>query len=203
MYGATEAAPRLSYLDPEFLTDKWGSIGKPVDNVDLFIADEKGNEMATGETGEIAARGSNIMLGYWKDPDGSKEVLKNGLYYTGDLGRIDRDGFIYVVGRVKDIIKVKGFRVGAKEIEETILEMNEIHETAVIGVEDSVLGEAVKAFIVPRKNANIDNEKVINFLKDKLPAYKLPKYIELRDSLPKNKSGKILKSKLKEEEKKL
>lgn len=201
MYGATEAAPRLSYLEPSMLNEKWGSIGTPVSNVDLFVADEKGNRLQVGETGEIAARGSNIMVGYWKDPDGTEQVLKNGLYYTGDLGKTDEDGYIFVVGRVKDIIKVKGFRVGAKEIEETILEMNEVHETAVIGVDDPVLGEAIKAFIIPREKTDLTEENIINFLKDKLPAYKLPKYIEFRNMLPKNKSGKILKSKLKEEQK--
>ena len=99
---------------------------------------------------------------------------------------------------MKDIIKVKGFRVGAKEIEEIMLEMNEIHEIAVIGVDDPILGEAIKAFIVPRKGLKIEEKTIINFLKNRLPAYKLPKYIEFRDSLPKNKSGKILKNRLKE-----
>ncbi|MCK5153916.1 MAG: acetyl-CoA synthetase, partial [Spirochaetales bacterium] len=107
-----------------------------------------------------------------------------------------------VVGRSKDIIKVKGFRVGAKEIEEAILEINEVHETAVIGVDDPILGEAVMALIIPKEKDWSDSEKVLQYLKKKLPSLKLPKYIEFRDSFPKNESGKILKTKLKEEEKK-
>ena len=202
MYGATEAAPRLSYLNPELLFRKWGSIGVPVDNVDLLIVDSEGNELTKGEEGEIAARGSNIMQGYWKDPEETAMVLKYGMYFTGDLGKQDDEGFFYVVGRSKDIIKVKGFRVGAKEIEEAILEINEVHETAVIGVDDPVLGEAVMALIIPKEKEWSDAEMILQYLKGKLSPLKVPKYIEFREYFPKNESGKILKTKLKEEEKK-
>ncbi len=136
------------------------------------------------------------MQGYWKDPEGTSEVLKNGLYYTGDLGKTDNDGYLYVVGRVRDIIKVKGIRVSAKEIEEIILELNWVHEVAVIGVEDPILGEAIKAIIVPREKSEADESKVKNFLTKKLSDYKLPKYYEFREQLPKNESGKILKKEL-------
>jgi len=199
MYGATEAAPRLSYLEPGRLDDKLGSIGKPVDNVDLLLVDDKGNVLPPGQRGEIAARGSNIMKGYWKDPEGTAEVLRNGLYYTGDLAKIDDEGFFFIVGRSKDIIKVKGFRVSAKEVEEKILELDEVHETAVIGVEDDILGEAIKAYIVPRSEGDNDRDMIDQYLRENLPQYKLPKFIEFRKELPKNKSGKILKQKLKEE----
>ena len=203
MYGATEAAPRLSWLDPKLLFSKWGSIGIPVDNVDLLIVDDEGNELPRGETGEIAARGSNIMRGYWKDPEGTAEVLRHGMYFTGDLGKQDEEGYFYVVGRTKDIIKVKGFRVGAKEIEETILELSEVHETAVVGVDDPVLGEAVLALIIPKKDGWNDAGLVLDFLKEKLPAIKVPKYIEFRDEFPKNESGKIMKTVIKEQENKI
>ncbi|MHA1233416.1 MAG: class I adenylate-forming enzyme family protein [Candidatus Helarchaeota archaeon] len=182
------------------LPKKWGSIGKAIPNVDLFIADENGNELPQGEVGEIVARGSNIMVGYWNDPEETAKVLKNGLYYTGDLGRMDEDGFLYVVGRKKDMIKVGGERVSGKEVEEKILEMDEVHEVAVIGVDDPTLGEAIKAFIVPRSDAVLDEDKVKNFLRNGLPSYKIPKYIEFRTELPKNKAGKIMKTKLKEME---
>jgi len=202
MYGATEAAPRLSYVEPDVLSRKWGSIGKPVPNVDLFVADETGKEVPVGQIGEIVARGSNIMEGYWHDKEGTKEVLKNGLYYTGDLGKMDEDGFLFIVGRKKDFIKVGGFRVSAKEIEEAILEINDIHETAVIGVDDTILGEAIKAFIVKKQNTDINIDKINKHLKRRLPPYKMPKYYEFRSTLPKNESGKILKQILKEEENK-
>ncbi len=201
MYGATEAAPRLSYLEPSMLDEKLGSIGTPVPNVDLFVADEGGNPLPIGEEGEIVARGSNIMKGYWKDPEGTAQVLKHGLYFTGDLAKQDEDGYFFIVGRKKDIIKVKGFRVSAKEIEERILELEGVIETAVIGVDDPVLGEAVKAFVVPRDDTNLSSQDVLAHLKPHLSTYKLPKHIEFRESLPKNKSGKIMKTDLVAEEK--
>ncbi|MCP5109056.1 MAG: acyl--CoA ligase, partial [bacterium] len=197
MYGATEASARLSYLDPDMLEKKWGSIGKAIPNVDLFVADEKGNRLPPNRMGEIVARGTNLMVGYWKDPVGTDQVKKNGLYFTGDLGTEDDDGFLFVKGRSKDIIKPGGFRVSAKEVEETILELNEVHEVAVIGVDDPVLGEAIKAVVVPRDNVQPDEDLIKQFLAEKLPRYKQPKFIEFRDSLPKNKSGKVLKNMLK------
>ena len=202
MYGATEASARLSYLDPDLLSKKLGSIGKAIPNVDLYVADKEGNRLPAGEVGEIVARGSNIMQGYWNDPEETAKVLRKGLYFTGDLGREDEDGFIFVVGRSKDIIKAGGERISAKEIEEKLLEINEVHETAVIGVDDPVLGEAIKAFIVTRDGAEVDEEYIRTSLRKKLPPFKQPKYIEFRSNLPKNNSGKILKAVLKEEEQK-
>ncbi len=197
MYGATEAAPRLSYLEPDMLVSKLGSIGKAIPNVDLFVADKSGNRLPVDQTGEIVARGSNIMLGYWKDAIQTSKVLKNGLYFTGDIGRMDEDGYIYVVGRSKDIIKVGGFRVSFKEIEDALLEINEIHEVAVVGVDDPILGEAIKAFVVFRENTDLTKENINYALKTKLPPYKQPKHIEIVDSIPKNKSGKVLRTELK------
>lgn len=194
MYGATEASARLSYLDPEDLPRKWGSIGKAIPNVDLYIADECGNELPAGNVGEIVGRGANIMIGYWNDSQETAQALRKGLYYTGDLGRMDAEGFLYVVGRKKDMIKVGGERVSAKEIEEAILEIEQVHEVAVIGIEDAILGEAIKAFIVPRANSALNREAVTGFLREKLPHYKNPKYIEICTELPKNESGKILKA---------
>jgi acyl-coenzyme A synthetase/AMP-(fatty) acid ligase len=127
--------------------------------------------------------------------------LKNGYYYTGDIGKIDEDGYIYYVGRTKDIIKVRGFRISSKEVEDALLEINEIHEVAVIGVDDSILGEAIKAFIVLRDNAELTKENIRDALKAKLPPYKHPSHIKFVPSIPKNKSGKVLKLKLKKQHK--
>ena len=196
MYGTTEAAPRLSYLEPEMLPVKWGSIGKAIPNVDLFVADKSGNKLPPGHAGEIVARGSNMMAGYWNDPLETAKVLRNGLYYTGDIGKTDKDGYIYVVGRTKDIIKVGGFRVSTKEIEDALLGIDEIHEVAVIRVDDSILGEAIKAFIVPRKSGDLTLKKIRNALRTMLPLYKQPKHIDIIDSIPKNKSGKTMKTEL-------
>ncbi len=198
MYGATEASARLSYLDPEALPRKWGSIGKGIPNVDLFIADSQGNPLPAGEQGEIAARGANLMSGYWNHPEETRKVLKNGLYYTGDIGVMDDEGFLYVVGRSKDMIKIGGNRASAKEIEDAIYEHEDVADAAVIGVEDEVLGEAPKAFIVLKDHKIHEEFKdtILEFLKSRLAGYKMPKHIEFRESLPKNKSGKIQKLKL-------
>ena len=197
MYGATEASARLSYLDPADLPRKWGSIGKAIANVELFVADERGHPLPAGAEGEIAARGSNLMSGYWNHPEETAKVLRNGLYYTGDIGRMDEEGFLFVVGRTKDMIKIGGNRVSAKEIEEALLEHPEVVEAAVIGVPDEVLGEAPKAFIVIKKEAS---EKLVEalpaFLQKHLAVYKVPKLYEIREALPKNESGKVLKQKL-------
>ena len=129
----------------------------------------------------------------------TEQVLKNGLYYTDDLGKMDEDGYIYVVGRTKDIIKAGGFRVSAKEVEEALLGIDEIHETAVIGVNDQLLGEAIKAFVVLRNKDCTTEVAIRTALKNLLPVYKHPKYFAFCDSLPKNESGKIMKHVLKEE----
>lgn len=199
MYGSTEASPRLTYLDPDDLPRKWGSIGKAIPNVEVFPADEQGRRAPPGTVGELAARGSNIMLGYWKDPAGTAEVVRHGLYYTGDLGREDDEGFLWVEGRVKDIIKAGGNRVGAREVEEKILELDGVAETAVIGVEDPILGEAIKAFVVPKAEGALTEAAVKAALQSRLPPFKLPKWIEFRKELPKNEAGKILKARLREE----
>jgi len=196
MYGATEASARLSYLEPNDLSNKWGSIGKAIPNVDLFIADNTGKPLPPNKEGQIVARGSNLMQGYWKDLDETNNVLKNGLYYTGDIGIVDDEGFLFVVGRTKDMIKVGGERISAKSVEEVILELKEVHEVAVIGVEDEILGEAIKAFIVFSDSVTLEEQEILKFCKKKLPQSKIPKYIEFIDSLVKNESGKILKEEL-------
>jgi acyl-CoA synthetase (AMP-forming)/AMP-acid ligase II len=197
MYGSTEAAPRLTYVEPEVLPKKWGSIGRAIPNVEVIVSDEHGNRLPPGVPGEIAARGSNIMMGYWKSPAATAEVLRNGYYFTGDLGYEDEDGYIFLTGRSRDIIKVGGNRVSSKEIEDTALEIPGVLETAVIGVPDDILGEAIKIFVVPG-NPTLTEEEVRNHLQRNLPAFKHPKWVQLCESLPKNQSGKILKAVLRE-----
>jgi long-chain acyl-CoA synthetase len=197
MYGSTEASPRLTYVEPDKLPQKWGSIGRAIPNVEVVVLDEYGNRLPAGTQGEIAARGTNIMMGYWKSPDATAEVLKNGYYYTGDLGYEDADGYIFLTGRARDIIKAGGNRVSAKEIEDVVLEIAGVLETAVIGVPDEVLGEAIKAFVV-RCHATLTEEEVKGHLQRRLPAFKHPKWVEFRDELPKNQSGKILKAVLRQ-----
>jgi acyl-CoA synthetase (AMP-forming)/AMP-acid ligase II len=199
MYGATEASARLSYLPPEELHRKLGSIGKAIPNVELRVLRSDGSEAEVGEHGEIVARGSNLMSGYWGDPEETAEVLDEHGYHTGDIAYRDEEGFLFVVGRKKDFIKAGAHRVSAKEIEETILENEEIHEVAVIGVPDEILGEKIRAFIVPREGLSLDLKAVEKALKRKLPVYKIPSEFLVREDLPKNESGKVMKQALREE----
>ena len=199
MYGATEASARLSFLPPEELPRKIGSIGKAIPNVELRVLRTDGSEADVGEHGEIVARGSNIMSGYWGDPEGTAEILDERGYHTGDIAYRDEEGFFFVVGRKKDFIKAGAHRVSAKEIEETILEDEEVHEAAVIGVPDEILGEKICAFIVPREGLAPDVKALEKTLKRKLPAYKVPSEFLVRSDLPKNESGKIMKQILREE----
>ncbi|MHC4539673.1 MAG: class I adenylate-forming enzyme family protein [Planctomycetota bacterium] len=196
MYGATEASPRLSYLDPADFSLKCGSVGKAISNVELSVVDECGNPLPPNGVGEIVARGSNIMTGYWNDPVETSRVLKNGLYHTGDIGKVDEDGYIYLIGRSDDMIKVSGFRVSPREIEHVLLDLEGVYEAAVIGVNDSVLGQAIAAFVVPEENARLTKDKIREALRSTLPAFKRPTQIELVESIPKNASGKIASAEL-------
>jgi long-chain acyl-CoA synthetase len=191
MYGATEAAPRLSYMAPKDLPRKWGSIGKAIPGVELFVADGQGNRLVAGEEGELVARGPNITAGYWRDPDATHEVLRDGLYFTGDLGVEDADGFLFLTGRVKEIIKVKGFRVSPREIEERLLEIDGIAEAAVIGIPDEILGEAPVAYIVRSEGSSLVQDDIRKALLVRVAPYKVPVGFVERESLPTNASGKL------------
>ena len=199
MYGATEAAPRLSYVEPAELSRKWGSIGKAVPNVELYVADEDGHRLPPGTEGELVARGSNITCGYWKDPGGTAAVLRNGLYYTGDLGTEDEEGFLYVTGRSKDIMKIKGYRVSPREIEEILAQIDDVAEASVIGVPDDVLGEAPVAYVVKNGNQSLSADELKRHLGRHLATYKVPTEIHFTDALPKSGAGKVLKTVLREQ----
>ena len=198
MYGQTEATARLSYLPPEFLGSKLGSIGKGIPGVTLRVLNDEGREVRPGEVGEIVAEGANVTLGYWRAPQESEEMFRNGALYTGDLAKVDEDGFIYIVDRAKDFLKCRGEKVSCRQIEEVLLEFDELVEAAVIGIPDDVLGEAVKAFVVPRaRETNGLKERVASFCKNRMPPHHLPKQIFVLPSLPKSSSGKVMKTTLK------
>ncbi len=193
MYGQTEASARLSYLEPEELFRKAGSIGKAIPGVTLDVLNPEGHPVKPGEVGEIVARGENIMAGYWKEPEKTEKVLKTEGLWTGDLARIDEEGFIYIVSRKSDIIKSGAHRISPKEIEEIILEHGAVHEVAVVGVEDEILGEAIKACIVLKDGLYCTNKELLAHCHKQLPLYKVPQHIEFREELPKTSSGKIRK----------
>jgi acyl-CoA synthetase (AMP-forming)/AMP-acid ligase II len=196
MYGATEASARLSYLEPSELPHRINSIGKPIPNVEMKTLTEGSKEAGYGEEGEIVARGSNIMMGYWNNPEETERALKNGWYCTGDLGFRDEEGFFYITGRKRDIIKTGIHKVAAKEIEEVLFTHPRIFECAVIGAPDELLGETIKAFVVADKEGNLEVKDIIQFCAKSLPYYKTPKQIIFCETLPKNEAGKVLKHKL-------
>jgi acyl-CoA synthetase (AMP-forming)/AMP-acid ligase II len=200
MYGQTEATARLSYLPPARLYDKLGSIGKGLPSTQLDVLRPNGSPVTPGsdETGEIVASGDNITLGYWNDPQETAQYFHEGRLRTGDLARVDTDGFIFIVEREREMIKSGGNRVSSKEIEDVIAEIPEVVEVAVVGTPHELLGEAITAFIVPMPGCNFTTELVLAHCRRRLPQYKLPEELVLLQSMPHNSSGKVLKSKLKE-----
>jgi acyl-CoA synthetase (AMP-forming)/AMP-acid ligase II len=198
MYGQTEATARLSYMPPEMLDRKPGSIGKGVPGVKLRVI-YAGRDAAPGETGEIVAQGENITQGYWRAEEETAAVFRDGMLYTGDLATVDEDGYIFIVDRAKDFIKCGGNRVSCRQIEEKLLEFGDLLEAAVIGVPDEILGEAVKAFVVPRPGTVSDLEPLLRQFctRNLLPA-QVPREFVFLDALPKNASGKVAKSVLRE-----
>ncbi len=192
MYGQTEATSRLSYLPPERLDEKLGSIGRGIPGVTLRVLTADGAPVAPGEIGEIVAEGDNITHGYLV-PDPAKNSFRDGRLYTGDQGRVDEDGFIYLVGRTSDFIKPSGHRISSKEIEDLLAEMPEIVEVAIVGIPDPDLGEAAKAFIVTRDGRELPYKQVADHCKGRLPMYAIPREIAFLRELPKNGSQKVLK----------
>jgi len=191
MYGQTEAAPRASYCPPEKLREKIGTIGIPVPGVELKIMDDNGDEVPDGESGEIVIIGPNVMMGYWNQPEEQDQVLRGGKLFSGDLARKDEDGYIFIIGRKKEIIKVGGNRVSAKEVEERILENEAIAEAAVYGIPDEVLGEAIRASIVLKQGFELSRKELQKFCRETLAEHKIPKQVEFLGELPKYKSGKV------------
>ena len=197
MYGQTEATARLSYVPPELLDKKLGSIGKGIPNVKLRVLNQSGEEVHPGEIGEIAAEGENVTLGYWHAPEETAATFRGGMLFTGDLATVDDDGFIYVVDRAKEFLKCGGKRVSCRQLEDQLLEFDGLLEVAVVGVPDEVLGEAVKAFVVPRPPIADGLESRLNlFCRQHLPPALVPKDIVMLECLPKNSAGKVLKSDL-------
>jgi len=202
MFGLTECK-RVCYLPPEELDRRTSSVGKAMPNCEVFVVNEDGDEVAPGETGELIIRGSNVMQGYWKDPDLTAKVYRPGRYagerilYSGDYFRTDEERFLYFLGRKDDMIKSKGERISAKEVENSISSMDGVVEVAVIGVPDEILGQGIKAFIVPADTANMTEKGVLKYCSENMETFMVPKYVEFMDSLPKTPNGKIDKKQLK------
>jgi long-chain acyl-CoA synthetase len=195
-YGLTETSPAavVCRVDSEFT----GTIGLPLPSTEVMIADDDGNPLAIDEVGEICIRGPQVMEGYWQRPaDTAEMMLPGGWLRSGDVGRMDTDGYLYIEDRKKDMILVSGFNVYPNEIENVIVELDGILEAAAIGIPDERSGEIVKVFAV-RTNDSVTEQDIINHCRENLTNYKRPKLIEFRDELPKTNVGKILRRELRD-----
>ena len=194
VYGATEASPTLTVLKAADSFRKTACVGPAPPFLEVRIVDPQDREVPRGETGEIICRGPNVMKEYYKDPPGTADALKGGWLYTGDIGRMDEEGFVYIVDRKKDMIISGGENIYPREIEELLYSHSQIREAAVVGIPDPLWGEAVKAFVVLRTGASTTEEEVIEYCKAHLASYKKPKSVCFVSSLPRNPSGKVLKT---------
>jgi long-chain acyl-CoA synthetase len=177
---------------------KPGSVGQAIPNVEVKIVDEKGHEVEAGELGELIARGPNISPGYYKLPDITAETFKDGWLYTGDMARMDEDGYIYLVARKKNLIIRGGFNIFPRDVDEVLLNHPAIIEAAVIGVPDPILGEEIKAFVVVKEGEKLTEEEIIAHCRKYLATYETPRYIEFTKELPRSPIGKLMQKELRE-----
>ncbi|NUP34054.1 MAG: long-chain fatty acid--CoA ligase [Streptomycetaceae bacterium] len=191
-YGLSETAPVAAFNPPD-RPRKAGSIGLPVRGVDLKLVADDGGPVPPGGVGEIAIRGENVMKGYWNRPDATADALRDGWFHSGDLARVDEDGYYFVVDRKKDMIIRGGYNVYPREIEEVLYEHPAVAEAAVVGVPHPVHGEEVAAVVVLRDGAEVSADTLREFTKDRLAAYKYPRIVTVATALPKGATGKILK----------
>jgi len=196
-YGQTEMGPVATILKPEDQLLKPGSAGKPVLNVETRLMDDDGKFVPVGDVGEIVHRSGHVMTGYLNDPEKTGEAFQFGWFHSGDLGRFDSDGYLYVVDRKKDMIKTGGENVASREVEEVLYQYPDIEEVAVIGLPDPKWIEIVAVVAVPKKDATLSEKDIIAHCKQHLAGFKCPKKVFIVDKLPKNPSGKILKRELK------
>jgi long-chain acyl-CoA synthetase len=197
-YGPTESSP-VATVNPIYGINKPGSIGQPIPNVELSIRDEAGRELPVGAIGEICIRGGNVMRGYWHQPEETAKVLRDGWLYTGDVGYRDAEGYYYITDRKKDMLLVNGNNVYPREIEEVIYQFPGVKDAAVIGVPDARRGERPVAFVTAAEGQVVEEKALLQFVRDKLADYKVPKRVIFAPALPRNATGKILKTELKKQ----
>ena len=199
VYGATETSPVAS-ITPWGGQVKPGTVGVPVPDTDIKIVDlDTGdNELPLGESGEILIKGPQVMQGYYKKPEETEKALRDGWYYTGDIGCFDEDGYLKIVDRKKDMVIAGGYNIYPVELDNVLFDHPKILEACTLGVPDEYRGETIKAFIVVKEGETLTEEEVTRYCKENLAAYKVPKIIEFADDLPKSTVGKVLRRKLKE-----
>jgi len=191
-YGLSETSPVASFNHPD-RERKPGSIGTPIEGVEMKVVDEDGEEVAQGEVGEIVIKGHNVMKGYWNKPDATAESIKDGWFFTGDMAKVDEDGYFFIVDRKKDMIIRGGYNVYPREIEEVLYEHPAVREAAVLGVPDDALGEEVAAAVALKEGQSAGEDELREHVKEAVAAYKYPRKIWFVDELPKGPTGKILK----------
>jgi acyl-CoA synthetase (AMP-forming)/AMP-acid ligase II len=202
MYGLTEAF-RSTYLPPEELDHRPGSIGKAIPNTEILVVNAQGELCKPGEVGELVHRGPTVSLGYWGQPEATERVLRphpclapelqptEKVCYSGDLVKMDEDGFLYFVGRRDTMIKCSGYRISPAEVEEVLFQTGKVRGAAVIGVPDGVAGQYIKAFVVPQDNQAVHAEELLAFCAQQMPRYMIPRHIEVLPELPKTGTGKV------------
>jgi long-chain acyl-CoA synthetase len=191
-YGLSETSPVACSNHPD-RERKAGSIGTPIEGVEMRVVDENGEPVAQGEVGEIVIRGHNIMKGYWQRPEATAEAMRGGWFHSGDMARTDEDGYFYIVDRKKDLIIRGGYNVYPREVEEVLYEHPKIREAAVVGVPHDEWGEEIGAAVVLHEGEELNPEEVSAYVKDRIAAYKYPRVVWFLDELPKGPTGKILK----------
>jgi long-chain acyl-CoA synthetase len=196
-YGLSEASPVVT-KNPLDRTRKAGSIGLPIPNVEVSIQDDTGRELGTSEIGEVCVRGGNVMLGYWKQPEETAKVMRQGWLLTGDIGYRDAEGYYFITDRKKDMLLVNGINVYPREIEEILYQFPGVKEAAVVGKTDPRKGELPIAFVVANDGVVLDEKTLQQFVRHKLADYKVPRKVVLLPALPRNATGKILKTTLRE-----
>ncbi len=193
-YGLTECSPFAAY-NHDFV-HQVGSVGAPIENVEMDIFDADGEKMKPGELGEIVIKGPNVMQGYYNKPEDTAEAIRDGWLHSGDIGYRDEQGYFFIVDRVKDMINVAGYKVWPREVEEALYHHPKVREVAVIGEPDEDRGESVKAVIVSQEGIDLSKDEIIAYCAERMAAYKIPRSVEFVESLPKNAAGKILKKDL-------
>jgi long-chain acyl-CoA synthetase len=200
-YGLSETSP-VTHVNPARGVRKIGSIGIALPDTDCRIVDlmTGEREVAPCEEGELLLKGPQVMAGYWRNESETAEALRDGWFHTGDIARMDKDGYVFIVDRKKDIILAGGFNVYPREIDEVLYEHPLIADAAAVGIPDPYRGETIKAFVVLKPGASLTEEDVIRFCRAKLAAFKAPRIVEFRDSLPKTLVGKVLRRELRAQE---
>lgn len=193
MFGQTEATARLSYLPSSKLEEKAGSVGIAIPGVELAVVDEQGEVLVPGEVGEVYARGENIMLGYLNDEEATEQVIDKGWLRTGDLGYFDEEGYLFLVGRSREMIKSGAHRIAPREIEELLLDFPGVEDVAVIAAPDDLLGQVVKACVIASDDDSAFKMKIMKYCREHLANYKVPKQLDFYQEFPRTSSGKIQK----------